>query len=134
MRNVLSIFFAISFWCLFGCEKKTSLIAGKYKVDYIDLPKERALYYVIDEDSSIGRIESRITDVGWDEKHVIVKRSIDGLNKICYYIIDVQKDNINADPSEVVTGPMSKEKYHNMRLVMNVSTNLKFTLHYNSMF
>jgi len=110
------------------------LIAGKYKVDYIDLPKEKALYYVIDDNSSIGRIESRITDVGWDEKHVIVKRSIDGLNKICYYIVDIPKDHINADPCEVVTGPMSKEEFIKTRSMMNVATNLKFTLHYNSMF
>jgi len=134
MRNVLSIFFAIAFFCLLGCKKKTSLISGKYEVDYIDIPKERALYYVIDDYSSIGRIKSRITDVGWNENHVIAKRSIDGLGIICYYIIDVKKDHINADPSEAVIGPMTKEEFIKTRSTMNVSTNLKFTLHYNSIF
>lgn len=120
--------------CMIGCKKKPKVIANNYIVDYVDIPSQMSLYYVLDGGGAIGRIEPRITDIGWDKNHIIAKRSLDGLNKMCYYIVEVNKDNALADPSDVVTGPMSKIEFNKMRSIMNVSTNLKFSSNYDTIF
>lgn len=111
-----------------GCRPKK--IAGHYCVEAIDVKDDTSLYYVLEDGDGIGRIEPRVISVGWDTKHIIAKRVVKARTPPLFYIVEVEKDHVYADPKDVVIGPLSEEEFWLKRKQLNVSPNLKFTANY----
>lgn len=111
-----------------GC--RPAMIANNYYVDTIDTEDDRSLYYKLANGYAIGRVEPCVVAIGWNDKHIIVKRRIRKETTICYYILEIEKDSAYANPCDVVVGPLQENEFLEKRRQLNVSSNLTFSTTY----
>ncbi len=85
---------------------------AKYALIWIDDPRNVSLSYDAGEGSWIGRIEPSVFAVGSDERYVVAKQHPRGDKSITsYFIIEVAKDSLYAEPKDVVVGPLTEEDF-----------------------
>ncbi|PLY04974.1 MAG: hypothetical protein C0622_02060 [Desulfuromonas sp.] len=124
--NKLLTFIAITL--LLGCHTnlhQSYKVSDNYYVATIDTPGNRSLYYDLGNGNGAGRVNDGVVGIGWDKVHIIVRQNI--ATKDYYYILEINKDSKYADPSESVSGPLSKAKFHEMREKLKVDPALDFS-------
>jgi hypothetical protein len=85
---------------------------GPYALIWIDIPDDVKLSYDAGKGSWLGRVDARVFAVGWDGRYVVAKQHPKGDKNITnYFVIDSQKDSLNADAEKVVIGPLGEEEF-----------------------
>lgn len=85
---------------------------GPYFLFATDISSQMALYYRIEHDAGIGRVDETVFAAGWDAHQVIAKRHPANDRTVTeYFIIDRAKDGPYADPKETVTGPLTAAQF-----------------------
>jgi len=81
---------------------------GPYGLVWVDTTTDTSLSRDLGDGSWIGRIDSTVFAVGWDGRYLVAKQHPNGdRSQTNYFILDARKDEKYADPSEVVTGPLT---------------------------
>jgi hypothetical protein len=127
------LFIILLITLLFGCNvdlSKNYKVSDNYYVGIIDIPEDRSLYYDLGDGSGVGRVNGGVTAVGWDNYHIIIEQHKD--NKILFYILEINKDNKCADPSESVSGPFNETEFNETRIKLNVDPKLGFSKRFSS--
>jgi hypothetical protein len=85
---------------------------GPYELAWIDTYDAMSLYYRLDQNGGIGRVEATVFSVGWDGRYAVAKQHPKGNKSVTHYFyIDSQKDGPHADQTAAVTGPLGVIEY-----------------------
>lgn len=102
---------------------------GPYFLWAADISADMALYYRLDHDGGVGRVDATVFAVGWDARHLIVKRHPANDRAVVeYFIVDRAKDGPTADPKATVTGPLTAAEFAAARRRLGVDSALDFRL------
>ncbi len=115
------------FTACFPFEAYNEHLDGPYRLWAADTREQIHLSYDLGDGNSIGRIGATVFAVGWDARHLIVKRHPGGDRSVTqYYILERQKDSALADPSVSVTGPLDSMSFEIQRRSIGVAPELGF--------
>ncbi len=98
-----------------GCglfDSGTEWRGGPYALIWIDDPANVTLSYTLGDGGSVGRIESQVFAVGWDNRYLVAKQHPNG-NKSStnYFFIEAARDSKYAEPPKVVSGPFTEAEF-----------------------
>jgi hypothetical protein len=115
----LCLLLALSSSCLF--DSSVPWQKGPYALSWIDDPDDVELTYDLGKGSRIGRVEATVFAVGADERYVVAKQHPRGNKSITnYFIIQVGKDSANANPKDVVIGPLAEDAFKRMAVELQL--------------
>ena len=99
-------------------------LTGPYHLSAIDDYGQMSVCYVLEkEDSCIGRVDETVFSVGWNEQFIVAKQHPSGDRSVTYYfILEMKKDGVYADPGKSVTGPLSAVEYEKQAKIKSLPT------------
>ena len=113
--NMKSISIILLLSCLFitGCGfSHDEKITGVYRLIAVDINEQMSICYELENGSCIGRINQTVFSYGFNKRFIVAKQHPANDKSVTnYYYLDMTKDSEFAEPSESVTGPLSKEEF-----------------------
>ena len=86
-------------------------IIGQYYLIAMDTKEQLNIAYRDGASNSYsGRVPPRVIELGFSDS-LIVAKSINNVNQVYYYIIDMTKDSDISREEQYLTGPISEEEY-----------------------
>jgi len=125
IKQILVI--VVGFFLTSCFDSSTEIIDGNYVVERWDIDANTCLSYQLPSGSSIGRVEGRVVNLGWNNDFFIVERIPRGLKTSEFFIIDRRLDGPYVDPSVTVFGPFMKKDFSKERKEIGVPASVKFT-------
>ena len=100
-------------------------ITGSYRLTAIDIDSQMSIYYDLGDSSGVGRIDETVFSYGFDDIYIVAKQHPKNNKSITnYFYLDMRKDSKYAEPSDSVTGPLTKEEFETAALKLKLP---KFT-------
>jgi len=87
-------------------------LVGPYRLGAIDVLEQMSVYYDLGNGSEAGRIDETVFSVGWNEHFIVAKQHPKNDRKVTnFFVLSIEKDSINADPSASVSGPLTEVEF-----------------------
>lgn len=94
---------------------------GPYALIWIDTTEDTSVCRDLGNGSWIGRIDSTVFAVGWDQRYLVAKQHPNGdRRQTNYFILDARNDEKNVDPSRVVIGPLTALEFQRKTVEMRL--------------
>ncbi|WDE95571.1 hypothetical protein PQO03_07540 [Lentisphaera profundi] len=110
MNKILIII--ITFSLLTGCGfVHDEHIIGPYRLIAVDISEQMSISYEL-EGGAAGRINETVFEYGFDAYFIVAKQHPkNNRNIINYFYLEMKKDSKYANPSDSVTGPLTKKEF-----------------------
>ena len=87
-------------------------ITGSYRLIAVDTDEQMSISYDLGDGSAVGRINETVFAIGHDKRFIVAKQHPNGDKSITnYFYLDMTKDSKYAEPSDSVTGPLTKTEF-----------------------
>lgn len=114
---------SISLFSISGCGfVYDETITGSYRLVAVDDSSQISVCYTLNEEGDcIGRIPETVFSVGWNDRFIVAKQySSDNKSVTNYFILDMMRDNLFADPEMSVMGPLSVTEFKEKTLLLGL--------------
>jgi hypothetical protein len=93
---------------LVSCDSGDLWSDGKYVVYWLDTGQNRQLGLIIDDSSTIRRVEAEVIGVGQNEQYIVAKRLNHENGEFEYFYIDRVQDHMYLNGDEISVGPFTE--------------------------
>jgi hypothetical protein len=126
MRRLFSAMTLMSALLISGCGfVHDEHITGPYRLIAVDIDEQMSISYDLGGGSAVGRINETVFAFGHDKRFIVAKQHPNGDKSITnYFYLDMIKDSKYAEPSDSVTGPLTKTEFEGEAKRLNLP---KFT-------
>lgn len=91
-------------------------LTGPYRLIAVDTLDQMGVSYSLPGGDAVGRIPETVFSVGWNSRYLVAKQHPKNDRNIThFYYLDMSRDNLYADPSASVTGPLSESEFDRKR-------------------
>lgn len=98
---------------LVGCGfVQDEAIIGPYRWIAVDDPNDMTVCYTVGQEDCVGRIPGTVFSVGWDDRYIVAKQhALNDPSTTHYFILEMARDSLYAEPSASVTGPLTEQAF-----------------------
>ncbi len=114
---------SISLFSISGCGfVYDETITGPYRLVAVDDSSQISVCYTLNEEGDcIDRIPKTVFSIGWNDRFIVAKQySSDNKSVTNYFILDMMRDNLFADPEMSVMGPLSVTEFKEKTLLLGL--------------
>jgi hypothetical protein len=95
-----------------GCDAHHEKLIAPYLLVAPDTLEQTSLSYDLGDGNSIGRVDSTVFAVGWNEHYIVAKQHPKNNRTVTnFYYLEISKDSKNADPTNSVVGPLTETEF-----------------------